>query len=342
MSNEPVRVDHAEVGTLVEPTVGAASTSDTTCVEHPPTRAHRIRCPRRHPRRSSHQHRQRACEQHIRRRVTQTGRQLIAGGWSWQSVAQLFQITARTLRRWCRDPSAVGLRGRPVQQSPRIVRDDVIHFLDEHGPHIGVPTLRECFPAISRAELTDLLRRYRRVWRARHRVPLRVLRWLVPGRVWSIDFTGPLKCLDGEDRFVLAVRDLASGYQLLWRAVPAATAEVVCAALSELFAEFDAPLVLKSDNGSAFISGVVQQLLTRYGVVGLYSPPHWPRYNGAIEAGIGSLKDRTAWWSARSGHAGVWTWDDLAGAGRGKRTGSSVVRVGYESERGVVRSRADP
>ena len=35
---------------------------------------------------------------------------------------------------------------------------------------------------------------------------------------------------------------------------------------------------------------------------------------GAKEAGIGSLKDRTAARAARAGRAGNWTWDDAAGA----------------------------
>ena len=46
----------------------------------------------------------------------------------------------------------------------------------------------------------------------------------------------------------------------------------------------------------------------------LLSPPHWPRYNGAIEAGIHSLKDRTAARAARAGHPEYWTADDVTGA----------------------------
>lgn len=204
--------------------------------------------------------------------------------------------------------------GRPVQRSARETREEVIRRLDEHGPHLGVPTLGGCFPQMGRAELSDLVRRYRRVWRTRHRVPLRVLRWSGIGRVWAIDFTGPLWVLEGEARFVLAVRDLASGRQLLWRAVEEATGDVVCQSLRELFARHGAPLVLKCDNGGSFTCGAVGDLLVEQGVVVLYSPPYWPRYNGAIEAGIGSLKERTAACAARCGHAGVWTWDDLAAA----------------------------
>ena len=201
-----------------------------------------------------------------------------------------------------------------MQRSAREAREEVIRWLDTHGPHLGVPALRVCFPRMGRAELSDLVRRYRRVWRARHRVPLRVLHWSGIGRVWAIDFTGPLLTLEGDGRFVLAVRDLASGRQLLWRAVKEATGEVVREVLADLFARCGVPVVLKCDNGSAFICAAVRELLTEREVVVLYSPPHWPRYNGAIEAGIGSMKERTAACAARSGHAGVWTWDDLAGA----------------------------
>jgi transposase InsO family protein len=204
--------------------------------------------------------------------------------------------------------------GRPVYRSPREARNGVIHFLDEHGPHVGVPTLRACFPAMSRAELAGLLARYRRAWRERNRVPLRVLSWPVIGRVWAIDFTGPGPAIEGRYRYLLAVRDLASGRQLLWRPVEAATGAVAGDALATLFAEHGPPLVLKCDNGSPFTSALVGELLAAQGVFALYSPPCWPRYNGAVEAGIGSLKDRTDARAARVGHAGEWTWDDVAGA----------------------------
>jgi transposase InsO family protein len=224
-------------------------------------------------------------------------------------------VSARTLRRWSRAsvvaPAPVG---RPVQRSDRAAREEVIRFLDEHGPHLGVPTLRTCFPALSRAELSDLVRRYRAVWRKRNRLPLRVLGWSGAGRVWAIDFTGPLSAPTEGARYVLAVRDLASGRQLLWRAVAAATGEAARLALADLFARHGPPLVLKCDNGAPFTGGEVRALLAEHGVIALYSPPYWPRYNGAIEAGIGALKERTAARAARAGRPGTWTDDDLAGA----------------------------
>jgi hypothetical protein len=165
-----------------------------------------------------------------------------------------------------------------------------------------------------RAELADLLAGYRRDWRARHFTPLRVLHWRRAGAVWAVDFTGPgLPLADGTP-YLLAARDLASGRQLEWRPCAEATASTVAAALTVLFAAHGAPLVLKCDNGSPFVAGVVRDLARGAGVELLYSPPGMPRYNGAIEAGIGSLKTRTDRHAARHGHAGVWTADDLEAA----------------------------
>jgi len=186
--------------------------------------------------------------------------------------------------------------------------------LDELGPQIGIPTLRTCSPAMARAELDDLLRHYRVVWRERHREPLRVLTWPVVGRVWAIDFAEPPAPIQGRFDYLLAVRDLASGSPLLWRPVAAATADEAAGSLAGLFADHGPPLVLKSDNGSHFTGGPFRALLAGHRVEHLLSPPHWPRYNGAVEAGIHALKDRTAARAARSGHPGQWTIDDLAGA----------------------------
>jgi hypothetical protein len=46
----------------------------------------------------------------------------------------------------------------------------------------------------------------------------------------------------------------------------------------------------------------------------LFSPAYTPRYNGAIEAGIGWLKTRTRRLAAGRGHAAEWTCDDVGAA----------------------------
>jgi transposase InsO family protein len=47
---------------------------------------------------------------------------------------------------------------------------------------------------------------------------MRTLHWQQPGSVWAIDFTEPALPVEGCFGQVLAVHDLASGYQLLWLA----------------------------------------------------------------------------------------------------------------------------
>jgi hypothetical protein len=84
--------------------------------------------------------------------------------------------------------------------------------------------------------------------------------------------------------------------------------------LAGLFARHGAPLVLKCDNGPAFRAEATQAFLDEAGVWVLYSPPGCPAYNGAIEAGIGSLKTRTQQHAQSRGRLDGWTFDDLAAA----------------------------
>jgi len=169
----------------------------------------------------------------------------------------------------------------------------VLEVYHEVGPHVGLPTLRAAFPTMPRGELIDLQATYRRHYRATHRRSMETLHWTTPGRVWAMDHAQPPSPIDGCYRRVLAVRDLASGMQLAWLPVLDETAESTAAVLQLLFAWHGAPLVLKSDNGSPFISHRWYELLAAWEVVPLFSPLRMPAYNGACEAGIGALKVRT-------------------------------------------------
>jgi putative transposase len=184
--------------------------------------------------------------------------------------------------------------------------------LDELGPATGLPTLRDGFPFMPRAELEDLLLRYRRVWRRRHHHAPRILHWQTPGAVWAMDYSEAPAPIDGLHPHLLSVRDLASGMQLLWIPVERADADHAIGALRSLFALHGAPLVLKTDNGSPFIAASTEEFLAQSEVKSLFSPPRMPRYNGAVEAGIGSLKTRTERHAERAGRPGSWSHDDVA------------------------------
>jgi len=103
-----------------------------------------------------------------------------------------------------------------------------------------------------------LLQRYRRVLHQRYHDTIRVCHWPLAGRVWAMDLAEPsewgadqsLPPIEGGYPYLLAVRDLGSGYQLAWLPVRDATLETVQEVLGSLFARHGAPLVLKSDNGA--------------------------------------------------------------------------------------------
>jgi hypothetical protein len=265
-----------------------------------------------------HQRRQRHDRARQVRQHAVAAAEIVAAASTRREAARLLNVTDRTLRDWRRRdqlPTASNrCTGRPAARSTPAERNAVIDYLDQYGPGLGLHPLRDAFPRFSRAELDDLLHRYRRVWRERHRRPLYVLDWTTPGTVWAMDFTEAPNDIDGLGGILFAVRDLASGRQLLGQPLAAANSEATAEPLAMLFARHGAPLVLKHDNGGAFTAPPIAVLLAASDVTPLVSPPYTPRYNGAIEAGIGALKVRTDAYAARHGRAGVWTLDDLAAA----------------------------
>jgi hypothetical protein len=289
--------------------------------EQQPTQSGR---PATRKQRRAWQRRRRQLEQRLRGRAAAFGRATRQRGGTRRQAAERLSLNPHTLRHWEQLGRAAHLEivppGRPATVATPQRRHEVVHFLQDADLGLGVPTLRTHFPDLARAELDELLQRCRRVRRLRHPELLHVLHWQVPGRVWAIDFAEPsrlgdkvvLPPIDGHYPVLVAVRDLASGYNLCWLPVSAATAAVVQEALGELFARHGQPLVLKMDNGPAFRA--VRTWLEQAGVFGLYSPAYWPRYNGAIEAAIGSLKRRTERQAFTDGRGGRWTSADTVAA----------------------------
>jgi hypothetical protein len=129
--------------------------------------------------------------------------------------------------------------------------------------------------------------------------------------VWAIDFSEARHPIDGVYPYLLAVRDLASHRQLAWQPVASEKAAEVVPTLRQLFAEHGPPLVLKSDNGSAFIAHLTREAMLQAIVAQLFSPPKRPQYNGALERSNGVLKTYTHQHAIQEGHPFRWTSEDL-------------------------------
>lgn len=178
------------------------------------------------------------------------------------------------------------------------------------GPHLAVATLQAWCPTASRRAIAAWRRRE---W-ARQRRRGRVLRWTRPGRVWAMDFSDAPQPIDGQYPALLHVRDLASHCQLAALPVRRLSTDVVCGLVRALCATADPPLVLKVDNGSAFRSALFRTWAATVGTQLLYSPPHTPQYNGAIEASIGAVTTRAHHVAVAAGHPEYWTCADVEAA----------------------------
>ena len=257
--------------------------------------------------------RRRECD--ARRRAAELCQSRSEAGCSCRETAERLRVSRRTLSDWrwrlARNELTCRQRGRPCKQSPHVVRLGAAEILEEVGPHIGLPALSTLLPDMPRCELAELRDDYRRRYRAEHPVSVEQLLWTAPGSVWAMDHYVPPVEIDGIYPAVLAVRDLASGMQLAWTPVPDQTAEASVEVLGALFSQHGAPLVLKSDNGSAFKSDLVRSLLNAWEVVQLRSPARLPRYNGSCEAGIGAMQTRTTFVAAMRGRIVHWSGDDL-------------------------------
>ena len=233
-------------------------------------------------------------------------------------AARVLGLSERTLRDWERQDEEgrgdASCRGRPATRSSREQRNLAIAVMHLFGPATGVPVLQGIFPRMPRREVEDLARRYKRLHRRERILKLHILRWLQPGTVWAMDLAVPPSPVDGEYPFVLAVRDLASGAQLAWVAMPNKEATTIVAWLEALVRECGSPLVLKSDNEAVFQSKEMKEFLERWGITPLLSPKGVPAYNGSCEAGIGSMKNRTHIEAARHDRVGLWSSDDLEAA----------------------------
>jgi transposase InsO family protein len=266
------------------------------------------------------QRRARQAERTARRSAVAFARWMQCRGLARSATACRLGLSAsalsRWVRRWTEDRMALRPRGRPVEDLDRDTRLGILSVFSLMGPHATLAALRDLFPDVARGALENLLERCRSVYLRRSRWLVHTLRWTRPGTVWATDFSEPPASIDGVYPRLLLVRDLASGRELLALPCDGERAGLVVAALRFLFHLWGPPLVLKMDNGPAFISAEVETLLQEHGVFTLFSPPGTPAYNGSVEAGIGSLEVRAFYESARHDRPGEWTCDDVAAACR--------------------------
>jgi len=265
------------------------------------------------------QRRRRRVERDVRTEAIAFARLAHGAGHDDAECAAWLALAVETLRRWRAEWSdarmPVRARGRPPSRGDPVDRRTVIHVLLHLASRTGLPTLRQCFPNVPRGELVELQQRCRHVVEKRRPCEtVHVLRWTRPGSIWAFDFTQPPCPVDGCFSRLTAVRDLPSGHQL--SALPSLDEQAGPAVrlLNTLIEWYGVPLVIKLDNGSAMQSDELKRWAEDHGILLLYSPPGTPEYNGAVEAGIGSIATRAYHHAVRNGRATHWTCEDVFAA----------------------------
>jgi len=257
----------------------------------------------------------REAEDRARRSAVELRRFLVLKGVKTSQIATGVGLAARTLSRWVTqyalEPRTWRPRGRVLERSAPEIRNRVVHALGLLGPEVSGRRLVGLFDDMARGEVVDLEERYR-IWHAR-RYPslLEELSWKSPGAVWAMDHAVPPAPVDGEYPAIFALRDLSSGYQILWEPVGDAGALKVRHWLEWCFELWGPPLVIKSDSGSAFIAKLTEEFLRHRGVKHVLSPPRRPQYNGALESSIRWMKVRTEREAAAAGRGGAWRREDM-------------------------------
>jgi transposase InsO family protein len=194
-------------------------------------------------------------------------------------------------------------RGEPVLHKPGPKPVGVVDLAGlqaqlrqlEHGSHRSHGTTavyRVCRLAVSRRTFQRFVAETRGEILRERQAEQRRIHWQIPGAVWSMDPTELTLRRDDQYRKLrlLPVMDLASRYKFAPWAGQHLTGEQVAAHLDELFRRYGPPLVLKRDNGSNLNDEAVNELLSRWLVIPLNSPPHYPPYNGGMERAQRELK----------------------------------------------------
>jgi hypothetical protein len=216
--------------------------------------------------------------------------------WPYQHLCESVGLPSANFRRWkhrlaCGQPTL--FRPGPKKVAPL--------NLDELRGQVGClqhgcqrsrgdgQLYRQYQSQISRRDLQALTATVRRERLQQHQAELRHLTWHVPGLVWSLDDAELARSAD-HPLYLHQVQDLASRYKFTPLVEGRVLGETVAFHLEQLFLRHGPPLVLKRDNGSNLNHQAVDEVLARYLVIPLNSPPHYPPYNGGMECAVRELK----------------------------------------------------
>jgi transposase InsO family protein len=216
--------------------------------------------------------------------------------WPYQRLCESVGLPYASFRRW-KHRLACGQSAFSKPGPKKVIplnldelRGDVCCLQHGRQRSRGVGQLyRQYQSQISRRDLEVLTETIRQELLQQRQTELRHLTWHVPGLVWSLDDAELAKFADHK-LHLHQVQDLASRYKFTPLIGEHVLGKTVALHLEQLFEQYGPPLVLKRDNGSNLNHHAVDEVLARYLVIPLNSPPHYPPYNGGMECAVRELK----------------------------------------------------
>lgn len=178
----------------------------------------------------------------------------------------------------------------------------------------SIAALRRLIPGLPRNTTAAYVHRLRRLRNRRNRRWARRPVWHLPGAVWAIDGTWLERPVAPFGRRALIVVELHSRKTLCLQSVPGERAAAAMSVLEDLIQKHGAPLVLKLDNGSAFIARCFAKFCRRHGITLMHSPVRRPSWNGTCEVSGRWAKNRATAAAARRGESGALCQADLDAA----------------------------
>jgi hypothetical protein len=219
-------------------------------------------------------------------------------GLSYQLICEALRLPFGSFNRWrmrrTRLSPAVRQPGPQKIMSPDFsrLREDMgrLHHGIKRTHGAGVLYARYA-PCLSRRNLQHFVSMARHDLNAQHRQNLRRIHWNIPNVAWSIDMTEyEQRDTGGAKLYLNQMQDLASRYKFSPMVGPLFCGEEIAGYVAQKFYRFNAPLILKLDNGGNLNHSAVYDVLHEYFVLPLNSPVKYPPYNGAIEEAQKELK----------------------------------------------------
>jgi len=210
--------------------------------------------------------------------------------------------------------SALGDKSRRPQTCPHrtaTAKEDVILDIRRHHPFWGAKKLLKLcrrrqpkwtWPA--RSTTCSILKRNGLIPEKRRRRPLGhpgrpMLKMNAPNDIWTTDYKGEFKTLDGRYCYPLTVADGFSRFLLGIQSLLSPCYEATKYHFTRLFREYGLPQVIRSDNGAPFASTAIGRLSRlsvwwiKLGIFPELTEPASPQQNGRHERMHKTLKQAT-------------------------------------------------